>query len=98
MESFFKFYRFKHISNPSQNLSRDLLLRVGYPKLAMSSVIFLKLNTSFFVFFSFQDYRILARSVLMLSNLDLSTKVNKTNLLPKFYLTTDLAFLFYLSF
>lgn len=98
MESFFRFYRFKHISNPSKNLSRDLMLRVGYPKLALSSVIFLKLNTSFFLFFSFQNYRNLARSLLMLSTLDVRTSRRDISVVKKFYPVLDLAFLFFLAF
>lgn len=97
-ESFFRFYRFKHISNPSKNLSHDLMLRVGYPKLSTSSVIFLKLNTSFFIFFSFQDYRTLARSIILVSNTKtISALRGKRDNLGVRYIT-DLEYLFSLSF
>ena len=99
MESVFRFYRFKYISNPSKNLSRNLMLRVGYPKLAISSVIFLKLNTSFFIFFSFQDYRNLARSVLLLSEVGHATRFSSSGYTFKgFSLASDIDLLFSFSF
>ena len=98
MESVFRFYRFKHISNPSKNLSRNLMLRVGYPKLAVSSVIFLKFNTCFFIFFSFQDYRNLARSVLLLSEVEHTTKLSSNRIFRGFSLMTDVEYLSFLSF